>query len=275
MLPGVWPGTQIAHTEPSLNTSTTPSKRPPRRAANFHSLSGVVALEQPPDVRSQDQVLHRSRRGLAGSRVDRRVLGNVGQAHHVIEMEMGQEHAGERTALREERREIGAHDELLLDLHEVGDEAAHGGALGIVDGAFDARVDDEHPVRGMLDRVEPHDDRLCAVDETGRLRLRMLEIQQPDSGTSQSAESTLSSAIGPGRSRTASSSSDDRATPSVLGLVGWCVATQPEASQRERDRGCVLHDRTIPSRSVPRRYSDASGFFRTRKRTNSAAGTAG
>src|SRR5262245_56391154 len=39
----------------------------------------------------------------------------------------------------------------------------------------------------------------------------------------------LSSAIGPGRSSTAIRSSDDRATPSALGAVGWWVATQPDA----------------------------------------------
>ena len=139
----------------------------------------LVTFEQPLDIRPENQVLHRPRRGLAGPRIDRRVLGNVGHAHHVIEVQMRQEHAHGRTALCEEGREIGAHDELLLDLHEVGYEAAHCRPIGIVDGAFDPCVDDEHPALRMPDDVEAHDDRLRAIDETGRLGLWMLEIQEP------------------------------------------------------------------------------------------------
>jgi hypothetical protein len=85
-----------------------------------------VAGEQPLEVRPHHDVLQRARRRLAGSGVDRRLRRHVGHSHHVIEVQMGEEHARERSVLREERGEVLAHDELLLDRHVARDEAAHG-----------------------------------------------------------------------------------------------------------------------------------------------------
>src|SRR5690606_467775 len=90
VLPGVCPGTQSAHTEPSPKMSTTPPKSPLASREKVHSESAGL----PSSARSLlpcHDVHERGGRGLARAGEDRRPLGHVRHARDVVQVQVRDE----------------------------------------------------------------------------------------------------------------------------------------------------------------------------------------
>ena len=139
VLPGVWPGTQSAQSEPSPKTSRTPSKRPLGSGANAHSLTGG----SPSSARSmvpRDQRGGAPRRRLARARVERRGLGTSGMPVTWSRCRWVKKTPGQRRLLLRQpvaQRLVHLH---LLQVHHRRDHAPHRRRSGASRSAFSTPV---------------------------------------------------------------------------------------------------------------------------------------
>ncbi len=229
---GCGPGTESAQSEPSPKTSTTPSKRPSGVRAERHSLSGPFPSSARVDrCRWVTRLRTRASRGLARAGVDGRAARHVAHARDVVEVQVGEEHARERRWLLREPVAERLVDDHALEVHPPRDQpAAARTCSGASRSARSTPVSTRKVPRvGWRSDVEEDLDRLGRVLEPGRLRARVLEVDEARCGRPPSRRRRPSRprAGRAGRSR-ASRSARGAGGRAREGCVGWMLAGAAE-----------------------------------------------
>lgn len=113
------------------------------------------------------------------SDIDRRLRGHIGQAHHMVEMQVRPEDACERLALSRQPFPGRLMNLEIRGSHRILDERTNTAiSLRVAKTAFDPRIDDEHSEARMAENVEVDPDWLIASLESSSYGLRMFEIDQ-------------------------------------------------------------------------------------------------